>query len=131
METRASVNIIRYLFGKRNIKGKWVYLLASLPFLLFALVGIEYGAFLLYFLPALLCVIQYIHPNIFLWASFLGIFTCGSVTFLFTFGKQLLGNFSGQEITNAADLSALFLLISVLISISIALIRWKPDLKIK
>lgn len=128
------MKILRYLFEKKTIKGRWIYLLAAVPFFLFALTGIAYGAFLLYFLPALLCVIQFIRPTIFLWATILGMFTCGSVAYLFETGKELLGIIAGERakiFLNAADSSVFTLLLVVLISISVALIRWKPELRIK
>jgi len=61
-------------------------------------------------------------------------FTCGSVAYLFETGKDLLGIIAGERdkiFLNAADSSVFTLLLVVLISISVALIRWKPELRIK
>ena len=41
----------------------WLYLAASLPFLLFAAWGAEYGAFWIYLAPAVLCVVQFFFPT--------------------------------------------------------------------
>ena len=45
----------------------WLYLAAALPFLVVALGGAEYGAFWIYFAPALVCVVQFVLPTRFGW----------------------------------------------------------------
>jgi hypothetical protein len=41
----------------------WLYLASSLPFLLFAAWGAEYGASWIYLAPAALCVVQFFFPT--------------------------------------------------------------------
>lgn len=41
----------------------WLYLAAALPFFVVALGGAEYGAFWIYFAPALVCAVQFVLPT--------------------------------------------------------------------
>jgi hypothetical protein len=59
-----------------------VYLAAALPFLAFALLGAEYGAFGLYLAPAVLCAVQFFFPTTLGWTLITVLY--GSAVLLYT-----------------------------------------------
>lgn len=121
-------NILRYLFRKSPMNRRWIFLIAIIPFSLLALMGAEYGAFFLYFWPALLCLIQFIYPTIFLWGIFLIVFLSGSVAYFILILKDIYKLIVGSSPSILIDFDdsivfILFFIILVAITLGIFLSR--------
>jgi hypothetical protein len=61
-----------------------VYLIVALPMLLIALIGLQYGAFLLYATPAVICIIQFFRPTMLGWL--LVFIPCAAMSVAWLFG---------------------------------------------
>lgn len=59
----------------------WLYLAAALPFLVVALGGAEYGAFWVYFAPALVCAVQFVVPTKFGWGIVTVLYGASAVSY--------------------------------------------------
>ena len=57
------------IFGRRAQEAKWLFALAAVPATLFAIVGLAYGAFLMYAPIAAVCIAQLFYPTLFGWAA--------------------------------------------------------------
>ena len=57
----------------------WLYLAAALPFFVVALGGAEYGAFWIYFAPALVCGVQFVLPTRFGWGLVTVLYGAGAI----------------------------------------------------
>ena len=68
-------------FRKSPKKRRWIFLVAFVLFTLVALIGADYGAFLIYMVPAMLCILQYFYPRILVWGILFVIFLLGSVMY--------------------------------------------------
>jgi hypothetical protein len=76
---------------------QFVYLVAGLPFLLFALWGWEYGAFWLYFPGALLCLAQFVCPTFWGWAAVVTPVIAGAGLYLLVLAADLVRVIRGQR----------------------------------
>ena len=52
----------------------WLYLVATVPFLLFASWGVEHGAFWIYLASAVACIAQFVVPTRFGWSVVTGLY---------------------------------------------------------
>ena len=128
------MKILRYLFGRKKIKQRWIYLVAAIPFTLFALIGIEYGAFPMYIVPAVLCIVQFFYPNIFLWGLFFAALTAGAAAYSFALIKDVIKILNGQNtgvFVDADDAVGFLLLVAILILLAITIFHTRPNLTIK
>ncbi len=73
--------LVNILFSRREQKAKWIYLIGSIPLAIFALIGLDYGAFFLYAIPAIILIFQFLYPTLVGWLFFLLIFTAGAITY--------------------------------------------------
>ena len=76
---------------------RWVYLIAGIPFVVFAISGYFYGAFFIYMVPVILCLLQYFHPTFFGWIFFSCIFTVGSCGYSLLLIKDIIRYFKGEN----------------------------------
>ena len=122
---------IKSLIVRRSQRGRWIYILSIVPLLFFALWGWEYGAFLLYFSPAILCLIQYLYPTILGWLILFSIYLAGAIVYLYVYFKDLLqlilGTKSGDSIFVDWNDSLIFtVLIALIVAIALNLYRKRP-----
>jgi hypothetical protein len=119
------------LITRRGKRGGWIYMLAAIPLLFFALWGWEYGAFFLYFSLAALCLIQYFYPTILGWVILFSIYMAGAATYLYVYFKDLFqllrGVKSGNSIFIDWDDSVVFtILIALIVAIALNLYKKRP-----
>lgn len=110
-------------------RGSWVYLLAALPLLVFALIGVEYGAFLLYLVPALICIIQFFRPTKVVWLVVSVVYLAGTATYVVALIADLVHLARGRQpsILVDSDDSAVFVLLVVfLVSVCFGLLKVRP-----
>ena len=122
-------NIVRRMLCKRKQKANWVFIIASLPFFLFALWGYQYGAFPFYFIPGLLCIIQFFYPTLLGWSFIFALYILGSVLYIFVVIKDILKMIEGQRsgiFVDFDDTVFFGILISLIIVLAVALIKWRP-----
>jgi hypothetical protein len=107
-------------------RGSWVYLLAALPLLVFALVGTEYGAGFKYLIPALLCVVQFLRPTKLGWLVIFVLYLAGTTDYVVALIKDLVRIAGGQQpsILLDSDDSVVFaLLVIYLVAVCFGLFR--------
>ncbi|MDL1964245.1 MAG: hypothetical protein LWW98_07920 [Deltaproteobacteria bacterium] len=110
---------------------RWIFLIALLPFVLFALAGYQYGAFLLYMVPAIFCVVQYFYPTIILWGIFFLTFISGAGVYLYLLFSDLYKLATGvrpQALLDFDDSIVFITLVLVLVWIAYILFISRPDL---
>jgi len=90
---------LAYLFSRRVQRRKWLYLVATLPPLLFALWGWEYGAFFPYLTLAVLYVVQFFYPTMFGWFILLLPYLCGTFAYGYRFVTDLFDLIGGSKST--------------------------------
>ena len=114
-------DIVETIIGKRKQNARWVFIIASLPFFLFALWGYQYGAFLLYFIPGLICITQFFYPTLLGWLFIFCLYLIGSGLYIFVVIKDILKMIGGQRsgiFVDSDDTIFFCILISFIISIS-------------
>ena len=108
-------------------------MIAVIPLILFGLISYEYGAFLLYIIPALLCLVQYFFPTIFLWGLFFTIFAAGSAIYSFLIisdiYKLIIGVYPSL-LLDVNDSAAFILLLAILVGITFVLFTSRPRLSL-
>lgn len=122
---------LNILLARREQPGKWIYILATIPLLFFALWGWEYGAFVLYFAPAVLCLIQYLYPTILCWLILFSIYLAGAVAYLYLYFRDLFQVISGAKSGNSIfadwDDSVIFtILVALIVVIALKLYQKRP-----
>ncbi len=123
--------VLYYLFKKSPMRRQWIFIIACIPFVLFGLIGAQYGAFFLYMIPGGLCIIQFFYPTIFLWGLFFIIFLSSSATYLFILLTDIFKLFNGLRPSALLDIddSVVFiLLLLILIGITFVLFFSRPRL---
>jgi hypothetical protein len=108
-----------YLFARQNSKMRWVYLVAGIPFISFAIAGYHYDAFFTYLIPALLCLLQYYYPTIFGWIVFVLVYSLGSCGYLFLLIKDIIRYVEGKRTEILIDFGDSLVFISLLLLILI------------
>jgi hypothetical protein len=88
---------LAYLFSRRVQRRKWLYLVATLPPLLYALWGWEYGAFFPYLTLAVLYVLHFFYPTMFGWLILLLPYLCGTLAYGYKFISDLSGLIGGSK----------------------------------
>jgi len=122
-------NIVKSIIGKRKQKVRWVFIIASLPFFLFSLWGYQYGAFLPYFIPGIICIAQFFYPTLLGWFFIFFLYLIGSALYIFAVIKDMLIMTEGQRSRIFVDFddTVLFcILISAIIVLAAALIKLRP-----
>ena len=126
------MSIAAHLFERRSPKARWVYLLAAIPFVIFGLIGYDYGAAPLYAVPAILCLVQFLHPTMFLWYAFFGVFIAADALYLSLAFSDLFKFASGERpkvFVDADDSAGFALLIVTLLVVTAVLFRARPNRK--
>lgn len=75
---------------------RWVYLVASVPILLFALWGVEYGAFWFYLVPAVICIAQFFVPTRLGWFVVTGLYATGALLYTWVLAARLWRLFTDE-----------------------------------
>lgn len=125
--------IIKAAFCKRDQKGSWIYLFAAMLFVLFGVVGGEYGAFWVYFPAAMLCFAQFFYPTLIVWGTFVTAFLLITGELLFSSIKDIIIISTGgsPSILTDFDDSLFFLLyLALLIAICYGMIKYRPKKRI-
>jgi hypothetical protein len=122
---------LKYLFGRRIQKAKWVFILGALPLLLFALMGWEYKAEYLYLPLAILCIIQYLFPTMITWIVLFCLYLMAAITYAYVFSRDLIkllrGEISGASLFAGTEDTIFFtILIVIIIAITISLYKIRP-----
>lgn len=117
--------------GYRHLRprGSWVYLLASLPLLIFALVGAEYGALAFYLIPALICVVQFFRPTKPVWFVLFVLYLAGTAAYVVALIKdvvQLAGGGRPSILVDSDDSVVFVLLVIYLLAVCYGLFRVRP-----
>jgi len=117
--------------GYRNLRpqGSWVYLLAALPLLVFAVVGLEYGAWAFYLIPALICVVQFFRPTKSVWFVLFLLYLVGTAAYVVALVKDIvqLGGGGQPSILLDSDDSVVFVLLVIyLLAVCYGLFRVRP-----
>lgn len=86
---------MRKLFESRSQKRRWIYLICACVASLFALWAFHEGFIgtLPYISVAILCMVQFFRPTIFIWAFLAAIFLAYAIGVLFTFNEEPFGEF--------------------------------------
>lgn len=103
----------------------WLYLAAAVPFLLFALLGSEYGAFWIYSVPAIVCVVQFFFPSRIGWFLITALYATGAVLYTWSFAADLWRVTTGESTVlffDPDDAIAFFVTLGVLYFFLLALV---------
>ena len=122
-------NIAKMMFGKRQQKARWVFGIASLPFFLFALWGAPYGAFPVYFIPGMICLLQVFYPTLFVWSIIFFLYALGAGIYVFAVIRDILRMIGGRGsgiFLDFTDTVVFLVLISLIIALAITLIKLRP-----
>jgi hypothetical protein len=117
------------IIGKREQRSRWIFIIASLPFFLFALWGYQYGAFPFYFIPGLICIVQFFYPTLLGWFLIFCLYLIGSGLYIFVVLKDIFKMIGGQRSGIFVDLSdTVFfcILILLIFVLAVALIKLRP-----
>jgi len=122
---------LKEIFERRVQQKRWIFIIAAIPAMLFALWGWEYGAFFLYFPLAAICLCQFFYPTIAGWGFLFAVYSIGAVFYVYVFIRDIiqliLGDTSAASIFVDLDDSFFFLiLITVIVSVAFGLYRMKP-----
>jgi len=117
--------------GYRTLRpqGSWVYLLAAMPVLVFAIVGLEYGAWAFYLLPALLCLVQFFRPTKPVWFVLFVLYLVGTAAYVVALIKDVgqLADGGRPSILLDSDDSVVFvLLVLYLLAMCYGMFRVRP-----
>lgn len=110
-------------------RGSWIYLVASIPLLAFALAGWEYGAFWGYFVLAIVCISQFFRPMKPVWLFLFVVYSAGSVIYLgllLSDVGRILAGARPTVLVDADDSFVFGLLVVFLIGVSYGLFRIRP-----
>ncbi len=110
-------------------RGSWVYLFAALPLLIFALVGLEYGAFVFYLIPALICIMQFFRPTRTVWLVLFVLYLAGTVAYVVALIKDLVRITGGGQpsiLVDSDDSVVFVLLIICLLAVCYGFYRVRP-----
>lgn len=110
-------------------QGSWVYLLAALPLLVFAIVGLEYGALVFYLLPALLFLVQFFRPTKPVWLVLFVLYLVGTATYFVALIKdvvQLAGGGRPSILLDSDDSVVFGLLVLYLLAMCFGIFRVRP-----
>lgn len=119
------------LFDRRHQPLRWVFLIAVLPFLFLALLGIEYGAFFMYIVPSVLCVIQFLFPTLLGWFIVLALYISACAVYGYVLGIDVLKLLNDQrpdKLINGTDATVFIVGFIVLLAISVVLWAARPKL---
>ena len=122
-------NIVKSMISKRKQKARWVFIIASFPFFLFALWGYHYGAFPFYFIPGLICITQFFYPTLLGWFIIFCLYLIGSGLYIFVVIKDILELIGGKRsgiFIDFDDTVFFCILISLIIILAVALIKLRP-----
>jgi len=117
------------LVEHREQRARWVFVLGSIPLILFALIGSNYGAFLPYAVLASICLTQAIYPTLLVWALSFGVFAVGAIVYAFALAQDLFRVLRGQTpsiFLNPYDTGAFVFLLTLLIALSVGIWFLKP-----
>lgn len=106
-----------------------VYLVATLPFIAFAMWGAEYGAFWLYLAPAALCGVQFFFPTRLGWTVITVLYGGGVLLYTWLAVVDLWRFMSGESVSiflAADDSLAFVLLLAFLYLFLVALLFVSP-----
>ena len=123
--------IFHYLFKKSPIKRNWIFIIGCILFVLLGLIGSQYGAFFIYMIPAVLCIIQFCYPTIFLWGLFLILFLSASTIYFILLLTDIYKLITGLRPIALMDLDDSFVfifLLAILLGITIVLFFSRPKL---
>ena len=126
------LKIGHFLFDRRQQKGRWLFVLASLPFLIFALIGREYGAFPLYIIPAVICIVQLFYSTMFSWIIIFSLYFIGSSVYVFLLiGDivKIIKKVRPEALLDFDDSVVFILLVIILVVVTLGLLRYRPRLK--
>jgi hypothetical protein len=121
--------ILNTIIGKREQKARWVFIIASLPFFLFSLWGYQYGAFIFYFIPGLICIAHFFYPTLFGWFFIFCLYIIGSCYYLFAVFEdiyKILGGRPSGIFLDFDDTIIFSILILIIIALTFALIKLRP-----
>jgi hypothetical protein len=125
------VNRIPRVLQRRQQPARWVFIVTSLPLILFGLMGAEHGALMLYAPLAAICLIQFFFPTVLGWGFVLLLYGAGSIVYIYTLGKDALKVVRSQQpevFLNAYDSTFFLILVAVLVALTIVLVRNRPVL---
>jgi hypothetical protein len=122
---------LKYLFARRAQHGRWIYILAALPVLLFALWEWDYGAFLPYLSFLGLLLVQYFYPTIFVWLIVFFLYLAGSLTYLYLYFRDLFEiirdtNSGTSGLAGRYDLIISTLSLALIVAIAFGLYKRRP-----
>lgn len=106
-------------------------MIAVLPFLFLALLGIEYGAFFMYIVPSVLCVIQFLFPTLLGWFIVLALYISACAVYGYVLGIDVLKLLNDQrpdKLINGTDATVFIVGFIVLLAISVVLWAARPKL---
>jgi hypothetical protein len=121
--------IMKALICRRQQKARWIFIVASLPLFLFALMGLQYGAFFVYFGLGIICLWQVFYPTLIGWAFILLVFMGGASLYLIETVKDIIKIVSGERPNIFVDFddSMFFgIVILLILVVAVVLIKAKP-----
>jgi hypothetical protein len=120
-------------FFLRPGRRSFAYLAASLPLLLIAIAGLQYGAFPLYAAPAVICLVQFFRPTMVGWLLIFIPYFVLSAAWAFGLARDLVLISINQNPGILLDLDDSIVFLGLLV-ISLGLCFWlwrvRPKLKI-
>lgn len=120
-----------YLFNRRSQKGQWLFIIASLPFLAFALIGWQYGAFYFYAIPAVICIAQIIYPTMFGWLAIFSLYFVGTSIYIVLLAGDILKiiiKVRPKALLDFDDSIVFIFFVVVLIAVTFGLFKYRPKL---
>jgi len=128
--TTKVLSAVQLLLTRREQERRWIFLIATLPFLMAGLMGREYGALVPYTILAVVCVIQCFYPTLLGWAMIVFLYLLGSVAFMARLINDIvkISRGSKPQILGSGVDSVVFLVLTCLfVLISVGLVRWRPS----
>jgi hypothetical protein len=126
---KASRNILAMLFERRSQPARWLLVVAAIPLILVALVGVQYGAFWPYAMLAGVCVLQFGYPTMVGWGICLAIFVGGAIVYAFALAAEIVRVASSQPpriFLNPTDTAVVVALFAILVLLCAGLLVIKP-----
>jgi hypothetical protein len=123
------VSAIDTLFERRAQPARWLFVVAALPLIIFALIGANYGAFVPYAVLAGICVIQFVRPTLLGWGVVMLVFAVGASLYLYTATADLVRLARGQQpqlFLNPYDTAAFTALIVLVVAVAVGLFFLRP-----
>ncbi|HSG31103.1 MAG TPA: hypothetical protein VLB82_06100 [Thermodesulfobacteriota bacterium] len=118
--------ILHKLFTTPGRSRSLIYLVAAIPFILVGLFGWEHGAFWFYLVPAIIAVVQFFKPRMFIWCLLLLIYFVASIQYFYLLIADIIRILTGgspSALLDTDDSVVFITFVLVIVSVTVFLIR--------